>query len=183
MRITPNTRVERTAHDTRAPGAGSPEVALRDLGLRLTAPRHAILEVVRGIKAHPTAEEVHRLVTRRAPGVSLGTVYRNLRLLVDAGLLGELPGPRARFDANTRVHHHFTCLTCGRLMDIEASVAEPHSRTLSKRVAARTGLTITHHRIEFFGRCRECRAQGRARPARRRPVPGASARAGYPAAR
>jgi Fe2+ or Zn2+ uptake regulation protein len=102
--------------------------------------------------------------------VSLGTVYRNLRLLVDAGLLGELPGPRARFDANTRTHHHFTCLRCGRIADVEAPVAEPQSRALSKRVEARTGLTITHHRIDFFGHCRECQAHGRARPGRRRPA-------------
>jgi Fur family transcriptional regulator, peroxide stress response regulator len=166
MRITPEKPDGRAAHDARPTGVESADVALRDRGFRLTAPRRAVLEVVRGTKAHPTAEEVHRLVTRRAPGVSLGTVYRNLRLLVDAGLLGELPGPRVRFDANTRAHHHFTCLRCGRIVDIDAPIAEPQSRALSKRVADRTGVRITHHRIEFFGRCRECRAQGRARPRR-----------------
>src|SRR5262245_28931661 len=139
MRITPETRVGRAAHDACTPGVESPEVALRDLGFRLTAPRHAVLEVVRGLKSHPTAEEVHRLVTRRAPGVSLGTVYRNLRLLVDAGLLGELPGPRARFDANTRAHHHFTCLRCGRIADVEEPVATPHSRAPANRGEARPG--------------------------------------------
>src|SRR5262249_56591994 len=99
MRIIPQVRVARVASDVRPPGVESAEVALRDRGFRLTAPRHAVLGVVHSTKTHPTAEEVHRLVIRRAPGVSLGTVYRNLRLLVDAGLLGELPGPRARFDA------------------------------------------------------------------------------------
>jgi Fe2+ or Zn2+ uptake regulation protein len=141
----------------------------------MTAPRSAVLEVVRGVTTHPTAEDIHQLVTRRVPGVSLGTVYRNLRLLVDAGLLGELPGPRARFDANLRPHHHFTCLGCGRIADVEAPVAEPHSRALSKRVEARTGLAITHQRIDFFGRCRECQAHRRTRPRRRRP--------GYPSER
>jgi Fe2+ or Zn2+ uptake regulation protein len=183
MRIIPEMRVGRAAHDARPAGVESAEVALRGRGFRLTVPRRAVLEVVRGVKTHPTAEEVHRLVIRRAPRVSLGTVYRNLRLLVDAGLLGELPGPRARFDANTRVHHHFTCLRCGRIADVEAPVAEPHSRALSKRVEARTGLTITHHRIDFFGRCRECQAQGRARSGRRRRAADASARAAHPSAR
>src|SRR5262245_50341638 len=164
MRIIPEKRVGRGARDARPPGAESAEGALRSRGFRLTVPRRAVLEVVRGIATHPTAEEVHRLVVRRAPRVSLGTVYRNLRLLVDAGLLGELPGPRARFDANTRDHHHFTCLGCGRIADVEAPVAEPHSRALSKRVEARTGLTITHHRIAFFGRCMRCQGRGGARP-------------------
>jgi Fur family transcriptional regulator, peroxide stress response regulator len=183
MRIIPEMRVGRAAHAAHPPGVESAEVALRDRGFRLTAPRHAVLEVVRGIKTHPTAEEVHRLVIRRAPGVSLGTVYRNLRLLVDAGLLGELPGPRARFDANTRVHHHFTCLRCGRIADVEAPVAEPHLRALSKRVETRTGLAITHLRIDFFGRCGECQVQGRARPGRRRSAADVSARATHPSAR
>src|SRR5436309_14313401 len=104
MRITPEMRVGKAAHGARPRGDESAEVALRDRGFRLTAPRHAVLEVVRGIKAHPTAEEVHRLVIRRAPGVSLGTVYRNLRLLVDAGLLGELPGPMSRVEYNKIAH-------------------------------------------------------------------------------
>ena len=172
MRIIPEMRAGRA----RPPGAESAELLLRHRGFRLTAPRHAVLEVVRGINTHPTAEEVHRLVIRRAPRVSLGTVYRNLRLLVDAGLLGELPGPRARFDGNTRAHHHFTCLRCGRITDVEAPVAEPHSRALSKGVEVRTGLTTTHHRIDFFGLCRECQAQGRTRPRRRRQPDATSAR-------
>ena len=183
MRIIPKMRVGKATHNAPPPGVESAEVALRDRGFRLTAPRHAVLEVVRSMKTHPTAEEVHRLVIRRAPGVSLGTVYRNLRLLVDAGLLGELPGPRARFDANTRAHHHFTCLRCGRIADVEAPVAEPHSRALSERVETRTGLTITHQRIDFFGRCRECQAQGRARPGRRPSAADARARAACRSAR
>jgi Ferric uptake regulator family len=73
MRIIPGMRAGSAAHDARPPGVESAEVALRGRGFRLTAPRHAVLEVVRGIKTHPTAEEVHRLVLRRAPGVSLGT--------------------------------------------------------------------------------------------------------------
>jgi Fe2+ or Zn2+ uptake regulation protein len=170
MRIIPAMRARRAVRDARPPSVEGAEVALRGRGFRLTAPRHALLEVVKGIKTHPTAEEVHRLVLRRAPRVSLATVYRNLRLLVDAGLLGELPGPRARFDANIRAHHHFTCLRCGRIADVEAPVAEPHSRALSRRVETRTGLRITHHRIAFFGRCPKCQAQGRARPGRRRPA-------------
>jgi Fe2+ or Zn2+ uptake regulation protein len=176
MRIIPERQAGRAAHGAPSPGVDSAVVALRDRGFRLTVPRRAVLEVVRSIKTHPTAEEVHRLVIRRVPRVSLGTVYRNLRQLVDAGLLGELPGPLARFDANIRAHHHFTCLRCGCIADVEAPVAEPQSRALSKRVEARTGLTITHHRIAFFGRCRKCQARGRARPGRRRPAADGSAR-------
>jgi Fe2+ or Zn2+ uptake regulation protein len=141
--------------------------------------------VVRDAESHPTAEEIHRLVRRRLPGVSLGTIYRNLRVLVGAGLLKELPGPHARFDANTRAHHHFMCERCGRIIDVDAALAEPDAGgragggggrapgggALTARVASRTGFSITHHRIELFGRCRDCRRRPRGtRRPRRRPA-------------
>jgi Fur family peroxide stress response transcriptional regulator len=151
------------------------DVILRARGLRLTGPRRLVLEVVRHTDTHPTAEWVHRMVRRRLPRVSLGTVYRNLRLLVGQGLVKELAGPHARFDGNLAEHHHFMCLSCERMVDVEAPAAEPHSRALSTRVAARTGLSISYHRIEFYGRCPDCRGA----PARRRP-PGARARRRIP---
>jgi Fur family transcriptional regulator, peroxide stress response regulator len=135
----------------------SSDAALRARGLRLTGPRRVILEVLRGTESHPTAEWVYRLVRRRLPRVSLGTIYRNLRLLVAEGLAAEIPGPHARFDANMDAHHHFTCVRCGRIVDVDGPLAEPHAEALRVRIAARTGLAITHHRIEFFGRCPQCR--------------------------
>jgi Fe2+ or Zn2+ uptake regulation protein len=150
-------------------GESAPDAALRHMGLRLTGPRRVVLEVVRGTASHPTAEAVHRLVQRRLPRVSLGTVYRNLRLLVSQGLVNELPGPQARFDGNTSEHHHFTCLGCGRIVDVAGPLTEPHSRVLCRRVAAQGGFSVIHHRIEFYGRCAECQATARRRRRRRRP--------------
>jgi len=129
---------------------------------------------VRATDAHPSAEAVHRMVRRRLHRVSLGTVYRNLRLLVAEGLLRDLPGPHARFDGNTTDHHHFTCLECGVIVDVAGPVAEPHSRALCRRVATQGGFTVVHHRIEFSGRCASCRA---ASPRARRAAPRTSRRA------
>jgi len=147
---------------------GASDAALRKVGLRLTGPRRVVLEVVRATDAHPTAETVHRMVRRRLPRVSLGTVYRNLRLLVAEGLVKELHGPHARFDGNTSEHHHFTCLWCGRILDVDGPLTEPHSRALCSRVAARGGFSVTHHRIEFYGRCAACRRNSRRGVPRRR---------------
>lgn len=160
--------VRRPARSGRG-GEGVSTAALRDRGLRLTGPRRAILDVVRTTESHPTAETVHRMVRRRLPHVSLGTVYRNLRLLVAEGLVKELPGPHARFDGNTSDHHHFTCLRCGRIQDIEGTLTLPHARVLCRRVAAHGGVSVAHHRIEFYGRCAACGgASGRSGAARRR---------------
>lgn len=136
------------------------EAALRARGLRLTGPRRVVLEVLRGTASHPTAEWVHRMVRRRLPRVSLGTVYRNLRLLVAEGLVAEIQGPHARFDANMAAHHHFTCLRCRRILDVDGPLAEPQAGALRVRIAARTGLAVTHQRIEFFGRCSQCQSGG-----------------------
>ena len=141
---------------------------LRDRGLRRTRPREVVLEVVRTTDSHPTAEQVHELVRRRLPRVSLGTVYRNLRRLVETGLVKELPGPHARFDGNATDHHHFTCTACGRIVDVAGALADAPARALTARIAALTGLGITHQRIEFYGRCDACR---RARATRRRAAP------------
>ena len=140
--------------------------ALRDVGLRLTGPRRVVLEVVRGSNAHPTAEAVHQMVRAQLPRVSLGTVYRNLRLLVAQGLVKELPGPHTRFDCNLSEHHHFICLACGRIADVAGPLTERYSRALMSRVASSGGVSVTHHRIEFYGRCAACRRKGRGRAAR-----------------
>lgn len=149
------------------PDGPGPET-LRRRGFRLTGPRRRILEVVQATDVHPTADWVYRQVRRQLPRVSLGTVYRNLRLLVEEGFVKELPaaagresgGSRlARFDGNMSVHHHFTCSKCGRIQDL----TEPVDRSLDRQMAARTGLLISHHRIEFFGRCPACRVRQRRR--------------------
>ena len=140
-----------------APRRDEVTAALRGAGLRLTGPRRLVLEVVRGSNAHPTAEAVHRMVRSRLPRVSLGTVYRNLRLLVAQGLVKELPGPHTRFDCNLSEHHHFTCLLCGRIVDVAGPLTERHTRALMSRVASSGGFSVTHHRIELYGRCAACR--------------------------
>jgi Fur family transcriptional regulator, peroxide stress response regulator len=157
---------------TRSRVATGGETALRvDLarrGMRLTDQRRLILAVVQATEGHPTAEWVHGAVRRRLPRVSLGTVYRNLRLLAHHGLLTEIAGgPTLRFDARVERHHHFTCSACGRIFDLE----EPVDARLDARVAAQTGFHVSHHRIEFYGSCGRCtsRRPGRRRRSRRGP--------------
>ena len=150
------TTIPKKVATEKSSAAGGSDDALRTRGLRLTGPRRVVLEVVRGTDSHPTAEQVHELVRRRLPRVSLGTVYRNLRLLVAEGLVNELTGPHARFDGNVSDHHHFTCLGCGRIADVAGTMTEPHSRALCLRVT-QSGLSVSHHRIDFYGRCPECR--------------------------
>ena len=122
--------------------------------MRYSRQREAILAAVRSTTCHPTADAVYAEVRKQIPGVSLGTVYRNLRVLVDAGELRALEGPGgvSRYDGCTDGHYHFRCDVCGKVQDID----EPVDCHLDERVSARTGLAIRCHSLEFRGLCREC---------------------------
>jgi len=124
--------------------------ALRGVGLRLTDPRRAVLEVVRGSDAHPTAEAVHQMVRRRLPRVSLGTLYRNLRLLVAQGLVKELPGPHTRFDCN---------LSGVGPGSARFSTWRPSRACNTTRASAHITIASSSGPT---GRCRRCRRSGRA---------------------
>ncbi len=140
-------------------------IELTRRGMRLTDQRRLILTAVRATDGHPTAEWVHAEVRKWRPRVSLGTVYRNLRLLARQGLLAETQaGPSVRFDARLHRHHHFTCSACERIYDLE----EPVDARLDARVTRRTGFRVSHHRIEFFGVCGACAPPPPRRSVRRR---------------
>ena len=126
--------------------------------MRTSRQREAMLRVVRGTECHPTAEWVYAEVKRDIPGISLGTVYRNLRLLTDAGELCSFEGRGGvtRYDGCTSSHYHFRCERCGALIDIE----EPVDQALDRQVSVRTGLYIRCHVLEFRGQCMECRKTG-----------------------
>jgi len=122
--------------------------------MRNSRQREAILRVVRSTACHPTAEWVYNEVKKQLPGISLGTVYRNLKLLSRSGEVYacEGAGGVSRYDGCTVTHHHFRCEQCGAMIDIDEQV----DSRLDERVAARTGLRIHSHVLEFRGLCRDC---------------------------
>ena len=127
---------------------------LKRAGIRMTPQRLAIYHEVARSSEHPDAETVHGRLRRRMPGVSLDTVYRNLWLLLDLGLIATLGGHRekARFDANTGSHHHFLCKKCGAAFDVD--VPGPAGRGVPGAVRALG--RVDRMRVEFLGLCRQC---------------------------
>jgi Fe2+ or Zn2+ uptake regulation protein len=121
---------------------------------RSTRQRRLVLEAVRETGTHPTAEWVYETVRRTLPRVSLGTVYRNLQVLVAEGRLKSWTrGGRTRYDADLEAHDHFSCDRCGLLLDIPR-VSQPHPA--ERRLRAR-GHLVTGQVLEFHGLCRNCR--------------------------
>ncbi|MDO4562501.1 MAG: transcriptional repressor [Clostridia bacterium] len=112
--------------------------------------RDAVLTVLRNTKEHPTAEVIYEEVKKQVPNISLGTVYRNLRLLVDMGEILELITPScSRFDGDISEHYHFTCRSCGRVYDLP-------SEAVTKPSAKMDGFRFEHCRMDFSGICPDC---------------------------
>lgn len=122
--------------------------------LRRSKQREAILDFLRKTSSHPTAYHIYEAVRKEIPNISLGTVYRNLRLLRDEAEILELDlaGSLSRFDGDTRSHYHFRCEQCGRVFDVN----EPVDLERNERVAKKTGFRVSHHILEFRGLCRDC---------------------------
>ena len=123
--------------------------------MRNTRQRRVILEELKRLKTHPTADEIYELVRERIPRISLGTVYRNLELLVDNEVIQKLEhvDGRSRFDGNPENHYHVRCLRCGRVNDIKAERIKAIERVARKI----RGYDIKGHKLEFIGICPRCR--------------------------
>ena len=126
---------------------------------RKSKQRDAILDVLKGTKTHPSAEWVYKEVKKVIPNISLGTVYRNLKLLHSKGEIIEIAcsGEEGRFDGNPDLHYHITCIKCGKIGDVEDLVL----KEIEGIVAEASGFKILNHCVGFTGICPECEARGK----------------------
>lgn len=131
---------------------------LKESGVRITPQRHAVLEFLLSSMTHPTADEIYKGLEGKFPNMSVATVYNNLRVLKEIGLVRELTygDSSSRFDCTTSDHYHIICNSCGKIVDFHyPSLDEVES--LAEQVA---GFNISHHRLELYGTCEECSKVG-----------------------
>ncbi len=112
-----------------------------------------ILETVVNNPIHPTADMVYSQLKADNPNLSLGTVYRNLNLLSEMGLLRKIAVPDGsdRFDGRLDSHYHIICDKCARVLDIELNESG-----FDKHVEDTTGYKITSLDVVVKGICPEC---------------------------
>jgi Fur family transcriptional regulator, ferric uptake regulator len=122
--------------------------------MRLTTQRQIILEELGKVTSHPTANEVYDMVRRRLPRIGLGTVYRNLELMADIGIILKLEvgGTQKRFDATVEPHYHIRCSSCGKVNDVHMAIQEQINEMAEKA----SNYKILGHHIEFSGICANC---------------------------
>lgn len=127
---------------------------LKTTGVRMTPQRHAILSFLMDTHIHPTVDEIYKSLEGRFPNMSVATVYNNLKLFLEAGLVRELTygDGASRFDADMHDHYHAICDTCGRISDFECdSLAH-----IEAAAARETGFVVAGHRMEVHGTCPTC---------------------------
>ena len=117
--------------------------------------REAIWQALSNCKEHPSAEQIYAKLKPEYPDLSLGTVYRNLALFKEQGLimsLGTVNGVE-RFDGNTAPHVHFICTECGKVDDLHSlSVPEELKNTAAQSCGGR----IDGCQLLFTGICADC---------------------------
>ena len=123
--------------------------------LKRTKQKEVILRIIKSISSHPSADWVYEQARKEIPNISIGTIYRNLKLMKEQGELLELDlGPgQAHYDGNANNHYHFRCEKCGKLFDLE----EPVDTAIDKKVTQETGHEVKHHVMEFRGICKCCK--------------------------
>jgi Fe2+ or Zn2+ uptake regulation protein len=120
--------------------------------------REAIIAAIRQMGGHSTADQIYEAVRSLHPRISLGTIYRNLRILCEKGQIREVKSGAAfsRFEVAGPRHYHLICRGCGEMQDAEL----PIDTSLDQRVQATTSFKVEQHRLDFIGLCSKCQALG-----------------------
>jgi Fur family ferric uptake transcriptional regulator len=117
--------------------------------------REIILNELRKLRSHPTAATLYKLVSKRLPRISLGTVYRNLDLLSRKGFIHKLEvgGSATRFDGDISKHYHICCTKCGRIDD----AFDYSDKIINIDISDFNGYAVKGYHINFYGICSDCR--------------------------
>ena len=127
---------------------------LREVGLRVTRPRLAVLTAVQQLP-HADTDAVIGVVRRALPAVSHQAVYDSLHALASAGLVRRIQplGSVARYESRVGDnHHHVVCRTCGAIADVDCAVGETPCLT----AADAGGFSIDEAEVIYWGRCPDC---------------------------
>jgi len=122
---------------------------------RPTRQRRAVADLLEGRRDFLSAQQIHAELQRRGEGVGLATVYRNLALLVELGELDVLQredGESLYRRCSPRHHHHLTCRSCGRTVEVAGTPVEEWARMM----ADDHGFTEVRHTVELLGLCPSC---------------------------
>ena len=119
--------------------------------MRYSHQRELIYNIIKGRKDHPTADMIYQTARELEPTISLGTVYRNLKLLSDENqiITLETTDKRIHYDGDVSNHSHFICSDCGKIIDLFFEFTPP--AVLQSEVHSVTG-----EKRLYYGICKDC---------------------------
>ena len=119
--------------------------------MRYSKQRELIINIIKGRCDHPTADMIYSSAREIEPNISLGTVYRNLKLLSDEGeiITLETVDKKLHYDGDISRHSHFICEGCGKIIDLFRPANTP-------REISDLGLTVSGEKCIYYGKCQEC---------------------------
>lgn len=122
---------------------------------RKSKQRDRIYKLLQETTIHPTASWIYDNLKKEFPDLSLGTVYRNLNILIEQGLVKEIifGSTFDRYEANVLPHYHFICDKCGTIIDLNLPLIDKLNSQVDYLIDSKT----KRHRIEFFGLCKKCK--------------------------
>ncbi len=119
---------------------------------RYSHQRELIENIVKNRYDHPTADAIYLTAREIEPNISLGTVYRNLKLLAEEGkiITLETEDKKIHYDGTVNGHTHFICKNCGNIYDLESKVETPKEFT-------EMGFNVLEQKCVFYGLCKDCK--------------------------
>jgi Fur family peroxide stress response transcriptional regulator len=125
-----------------------------DTKRRKSRQRERIFELIQSSREHPTAQRIYDTLRREMSTVSIGNVYRNIRILIEQGRIAcrDFGDGIEHYDAITHLHYHFICQDCRSVSDFSMPVQE----AITEKARQLSNHTITNHTIQFYGICEKC---------------------------
>ncbi|MFA6290460.1 MAG: transcriptional repressor [Victivallales bacterium] len=123
----------------------------------LTTQRKVIVEELKKLKTHPTADQFYDVMREKTPKISIASVYRNLEVLSSMGIIAKLEfsGDKNRFDADTSMHYHLKCSKCGVFLDFNPRGVKSLEKSLDK--IKKLNDNVNNFNIVFNGLCSKCK--------------------------
>ena len=118
----------------------------------MTKQRKLIKDIIYASYKHPTAEDIFELAKKKMPSIAVGTVYRNLSLLVESGEVRKIDVPNApsRYDRPQIPHEHLICSLCGSVKDVTIDGLMPILKE-------KTGEEISEYKLALYYVCESCK--------------------------
>ncbi len=134
---------------------------LKEKGYKLTPQRRAILGVILESEGeHLSAEEIYDSVRHKCPDIGLATIYRNMQMFEEAGIVYKhnFDEIRSRYELNHHNefhrHHHLICIGCNKVIEVEEDLLDQ----LESEIEEKYNFEINNHNVTFFGYCEKCRS-------------------------